>query len=144
MSDRDRDTGLNTVTVARLIAEGYPIDELSRQAALPSLAGYLNRMMGRRNYSVEVTAGYAGLNPATIHKIMSQKITPSRNALLRIALALELSFEETQTLLKAGNCAALSGNRHRDLYIIKGLEDHLNFVEVNEMLTAQGFSDLNR
>ncbi len=144
MSDFKRDTGMNTVTVVKMIGKGYSIDELSKRATLPSLASYLNEMMGRKHYSVEVTAGFAGLNPATIHKIMTRKITPSRNALLRLALALELSFEETQTLLKSGSCAALSGSRHRDLYIIKGLEEHMNFVEVNKLLTDNDFADLSR
>lgn len=142
--DYEWDADINTMTVVEMIENGYPIDELSKRAKLPSLAGFLNEMMGRKQYSVEMTAGFAGLNPATIHKIMTQKITPSRNALLRLALALELSFDETQTLLKAGSCAALSGSRHRDLYIIKGLEEHLSFVEVNDLLTENGFVDLSR
>ena len=141
MSDFNRDTDMNTVAVVKMIGRGYSIDELSKHATMPSLASYLNEMMGRKHYSVEVTAGFAGLNPATIHKIITQKITPSRNALLRLALALELSFDETQALLKSGSCAALSG---RDLYIIKGLEEHMSFVEVNELLTDNGFADLSR
>ena len=144
MSDFMQDKDTNTMIVVEMIGRGYSIDELSKQAKLPSLSSFLNEMMGRKHYSVEVTAGFAGLNPATIHKIMTQKITPSRNALLRLALALELSFDETQTLLKSGSCAALSGSRHRDLYIIKGLEEHMSFVEVNELLTDNGFADLSR
>ena len=144
MSDFNRNTDMNTVAVVKMIGSGYSIDELSKRATMPSLASYLNEMMGRKHYSVEVTAGFAGLNPATIHKIITQKITPSRNALLRLALALELSFDETQALLKSGSCAALSGRRRRDLYIIKGLEEHMSFVEVNELLTDNGFADLSR
>ena len=144
MTFKNRKSDMDTVTVVKMIGQGYPVDELSRQASLPSLASCLNEMMGRRHYSVEVTAGFAGLNPATVHKIVSRKIAPSRNALLRLALALEMSFEQTQTLLKAGSCAALSGSRSRDLYIIKGLEERMSYVEVNSLLTANGFADLSR
>lgn len=38
--------------------------------------------------------------------------------------------------------AALSGSRSRDLYIIKGLEERMSYVEVNSLLTANGFADL--
>ena len=144
MSDFRQNSDMNTVAVVKMIGRGYSIDELSKRAKLPSLASFLNEMMGRRHYSVEMTAGFAGLNPATIHKIMAQKISPSRNALLRLALALTLSFDETQTLLKSGSCAALSGSRHRDLYIIKGLEERMSFVEVNDLLTSNSFADLSR
>ena len=143
MPDYEWDADMTTKTVVEMIDSGYPIDELSKHANLPSLAGFLNEMMGRKNYSVEMTAGFAGLNPATIHKILTQKIAPSRNALLRLALALELSFDETQTLLKSGSCAALSGSRRRDLYIIKGLREHMSFVDVNGLLAENGFVDLS-
>lgn len=138
----DNNSCYNTVTIVDLIKQGYSIEELAKKAQLPSLADCLNEMMGKRDLSVQVTAGIADLNPATLHKIIAKKMAPSRNVLLRIAFALEMSFEETQILLKSGNCAALSGSRTRDLYIIDGIENGKTYDEVNNALQAHGLGDL--
>lgn len=133
---------LNTIAVVDLIKQGYSIEELAKKAKLPSLSDCLNEMMGKKDIPVQVTAGMADINPATLHKIISKKMVPSRNVLLRIAFALEMSFEETQVLLKSGNCAALSGNRQRDLDIIDGIVNQKSFDEVNEILKKHGHTDL--
>ena len=133
---------LNTIAVVDMMKQGYSIEEITKKVKFPSLSSCLNEMMGRRDISVQVTAGMADINPATLHKIISKKMVPSRNVLLRIAFALEMSFEETQVLLKSGNCAALSGNRQRDLDIINGIVNKETFDEVNEALKKHGHPDL--
>lgn len=133
---------LNTIAIVELIRNGQSIEDLISQAKLPSLASCLNEMMGRKGYSTAITADMADINPASLHKIMTKKMAPSRNVLLRIAFALEMDFEETQVLLKSGNCAALSANRKRDLYIIQGIENKTPFDEVNEMLQKHDLPDL--
>lgn len=142
MSFTENNNNFNTVAVVNLIKQGYSIEEIAKKATLPTLASCLNEMMGRRNLSAQVTADMADINPATLHKIMSRKMVPSRNVLLRISFALEMSFDETQVLLKSGNCAALSGSRERDLYIIDGIENGKTYDVVNKMLTTHGLPDL--
>ena len=133
---------LNTVAIVELIRNGESIEDLIGQAKLPSLAACLNEMMARKGYSTAVTADMADINPASLHKIMTKKMAPSRNVLLRIAFSLEMDFDETQVLLKSGNCAALSANRKRDLYIIQGIESKTPYDEVNEILRKNDLSDL--
>lgn len=133
---------LNTVAIVELIRNGQSIEDLVSQAKLPSLASCLNEMIGRKGYSTAITADMADINPASLHKIMTKKMAPSRNVLLRIAFALEMDFEETQVLLKSGNCATLSANRKRDLYIIQGIENKTPYDEVNEILRKNDFADL--
>lgn len=133
----------NTTAVVQALQEKkVTADQLAGTVKLPSLSSCLNTMMGRRGLSVEVTAGMADINRATLHKIMTQKVNPSRNVLLRLALALEMSFDETQTLLKSGSCTALSGRRERDLFIIEGITNRRTFDEVNDNLNRYGFPDL--
>lgn len=133
---------LNTVAIVELIRNGENIEDLISQAKLPSLASCLDEMMARKGCSTAVTAGMADINTASLHKIMSKKMAPSRNVLLRIAFSLEMDFEETQVLLKSGNCAALSANRERDLYIIQGIANKLPYDEVNEILRKHNLPDL--
>ena len=74
---------------------------------------------------------------------MSKKRNPSRNALLRIAMGMELSLEETQVLLKSGNCAALSASRERDLEIMNGIIKKKYYDEVNDALIEKNLPDLD-
>ena len=134
---------LNTVMIVNMIDEGkISVDDLMKIVKLPSLASCLNEMLGKRNLSVEVVSGLADMNKATIHKIMNNKMNPSRDILLRLAFALEMTFTETQVFLKSGNCAALSGFRKRDLFIIEGITHKRTFDEVNEALHQHGFHNL--
>ena len=57
--------------------------------------------------------------------------------------ALALSFEETQVLLKSGNCSLLSAARERDLVIMSGIANELDYETVNKELTEKGMPDLN-
>ena len=136
------DKQMNTAAVIDLIRQGYDLEELSRKVRMPSLPDCLNEMMEKRNLSVAVTAGKADVNETTLYNIMAQRKAPSRNLLIRIAFALEMSLDETQVLLKSGNCAALSGLRKRDVFILAGIISKKTFDEVDDTLKENGFPGL--
>ena len=109
-----------------------------------SLSNYLNFLLGRRDIPLSILSELVGINRATLYKILSGNIKPSRNLMIRLGLELGTSFEEMQTLLKLSNCAALSGTRKRDVYIIDAvinkqsvgiLEDHLVQNNLESILT---------
>ena len=109
----------------------------------PSIASVLNELLGKKNKSVEALAELSGLNAATIYRFMNNQRNPSRNALLRIAITLELSINETQVLLKSGNCAALTASQERDLIIMDGLVNKKYFDDINNTLIEKNLTDLN-
>lgn len=86
-----------------------------------SLANYLNYLLGRRDIPLSILAELVGINRATLYKILSGAIKPSRNLMIRLGLELEASYDEMQKLLKLSNCAALSGTRRRDVFIINSV-----------------------
>lgn len=137
-----------TVYAANLIANGYTPDEVKEimkreKMAFPTISGVLNELIGAKNLTVDIVAGRADIDPATIYRFMNKKRNPSRNALLRIAMGMELSLEETQVLLKSGNCAALSGSRERDIEIMDGIINKKYYDEVNDVLHRKNLPDLN-
>ena len=138
----------STAYAADLIARGYTPDEVRdimkhEKIVFPTLSGVLNELIGSKNLTVEIVAGRADIDPATIYRFMSKKRNPSRNALLRIAMGMELSLEETQVLLKSGNCAALSASRERDLEIMNGIINKKYYDEVNAALIKKNLPDLD-
>ena len=108
-----------------------------------SLKGYLLGLMGKRGVSTDALAELAALNRASLYKILNGTTRhPQRNVLLRLALALRLSFSETQTLLNCGDCAPLSGNRARDIIVSNGIIKNSSIEEVNSHLQMHGLTDL--
>ena len=83
------------------------------------------------------------INPSTIYRIMSKSRNPSRNAVIRIASALALNIQETQVLLKSGNCSLLSASRDRDLIIMEGIAQERDYESINEALKEKSMPDLN-
>lgn len=137
-----------TSYAAGLIAKGYSPDEVKNimkreKITFPTISGVLNEMIGAKNLTVEIVAGRADIDPTTIYRFMKRTRNPSRNALLRIAMGMELSLEETQVLLKSGNCAALSASRERDLVIMDGIIQKKYYDEVNDALIQKNLPILD-
>ncbi len=149
MSDpRNTSSSSPTTYAAGLIARGYTPDEVAEimrreKIIFPTISSVLNEMMGAKGLNMEDVAGRADIDPATIYRFMSKKRNPSRNALIRIAMGMELSLEETQILLKSGNCAALSASRERDLEIMNGIIKKKYYIDVNEALKKKNLPDLD-
>ena len=115
------------------------IGELNRM----TLRSYLVGLMGKRGISTDALAELAALNRASLYKILKGVTRqPQRNVLIRLALVLGLSFDETQQLLYYGGHAQLSGNRARDIIISNGIIKKSTIEDVNAHLQAHFFSDL--
>lgn len=137
-----------TDIAAYYFSKGYTPEEVnrlmeSRKILFPTISDVLNKFMGRENMSVGTLAALCDINPATIYKIMGKQRNPTRNTILRMAMSLSLSFEETQVLLKSGNCSLLSASRKRDLVIMSCITQGMDYETVNSELVSRGMQDLN-
>ncbi len=74
------------------------------------------------------------LNTIYGQQIFAGTKTPSRDKLLAIALGMQLSFQETDTLLKQQGYARLYPRRQRDAVIIYGLLHRMTPLDVNTLL----------
>ena len=131
-----------TTFAAKLILEGHTPEEVKaimeqRNMNYPSVADVLNEFMSKKKRSVDELSEKSGVNSVSIQRIMNRQRNPSRNILLRIAMALSLSVEETQVLLKSGNCTTLSASRDRDLIIMDAIIHGKNYDDVNELLVSK-------
>jgi len=132
----------NTTMIVDMIQRGELDPTKAFPFKLPSLSACLNEFMGARGISSDALAGLAGLNRATVFKILGDKMKPSQEVLVSFALVLELTLEQTQTLLKCGGCSALSGMRQRDAIIMQGVLNHQSLYDVDEALCACGLRGL--
>lgn len=124
-----------------ILKNGGTLSDLPKEKT-PTLSDVLNLNLGKMKKPIKTIAELAGLNNASMHKILGGEMHPTRNTLLRLALVMELPIETTQVLLKAGNRSLLSGSRPRDLIIMEGLVHKCDIGYVDSELQCAGFNDL--
>lgn len=137
-----------TKYASKLMEEGLSPEEVrsrfrQERVEFPSFTGVLNELLGKKGMSVDVLADLSGINPASIYRFMNKERNPTRNAIIRMAYAMELSLEETQVLLKSANLSTLSGTRDRDLIIMAGIINKNFIVDINQKLIDKGMTGLN-
>lgn len=125
-----------------LLKKGKPVELVVKEARLPSLGAYLFDFICKRDLSIQVTAELAGLNRVTLHKILNGDMNPRPNVLIRLSRVLGMNLDETQKLLKCGNCATLSGGKPRDVHIMDGIIHGKCIADIDEDLTDHGFPGL--
>lgn len=131
-----------TIILDMIIHQKLSIDEVAKRIEWPSLSDCLFEMLGRQDITHEQLASDAMVDRSTIHRILTKKTHPSRDVLLRIAIALKMSFDEIQIFLKSGNCAVLNASTARDLYIIEGIVNHKTLPDINITLYDHNLVDL--
>ena len=138
-----KDQQFDTKAMEKLLVEHMsPADILNRLSG-QTLSSYINYLMGRRNLSTDVIAELSAINRSSLYRILNGRTkSPQRNVLLRLALTMQLSFQETQDLLKYGCQASLSSQRGRDILISDGIIHHKSIEDVNERLRLYHFPDL--
>lgn len=129
-----------TEMVLEGILRGTSPEEI--RVADPSLSNYLNFLLGRRDIPISILAELTGINRATLYKILSGSIKPSRNLMIRLGLELQASYEEMQMLLKLADCAALSGTRQRDIFIINAVVNHQSVGILDDMLLRHNLESI--
>lgn len=88
------------------ILNKQPIEPMDEVPLGPSLSDLLNTALGQRGISVAAAAELSGINRTSLYKIMDGTVQPQRNTLLRLALTLDMDFEQCQQLLNRERCPA--------------------------------------
>ncbi len=132
-----------TQSAIDMLKRGRTADEIIRELKFPAVGAYLFEFICKRDVSILAVAEQAELNRTSLYRILEGQLNPARDALLRLSRVLDMSLDQTQTLLKYGNAAALSGVRARDIKIMDGILKGRPLGDINEALTASGFSDLS-
>lgn len=99
---------------------------------------YLDTLISERNIGIPEVGVKALLSRSFAYQIFSGDRVPGRNIILRIALALELSLDDTQRLLKLADRGALYPKIKRDAVIIYGINNRLGLYKTDETLLSLG------
>jgi len=102
----------------------------------------LEKLRKKRGISKKDIIIRTGLSKAYIYQVFGGTYVPGRNALLLIALTLNVSVEDTQRLLSLARKPALYPKIKRDAAIIVCLSKNLSPAETDEFLRGNGEDSL--
>lgn len=103
-----------------------------------SLADYLRNLCITKNISAAQCIKHSGLDRTYAYQIFSGAKHPVRDKVLALCFGFSLSFEETQSLLKATGYPILYAKNKRDSAIIFALQRNCSLTDANELLFEMG------
>ncbi len=135
------DKVLQTLTMIDQMKRGASLDRLlesTRPAhSLPQLI-----LPHLRNMSYETLGILIGTSRPNVYKIMGGKSHPEKDMILRIAITLEMSVEETQDMLRSAHRTPLTASDERDVCIMYALINLLDSEDTDALLREKGFPTL--
>ena len=99
-----------------------------------TLPEYLEKLLDAKKRTKADIIKASGLNQVYGYHIFSGDKNPSRNKVLAIALAFQLTLEETQYLLKYAQAKELYVRNKWDSIIIFALNKQLTVMQTNQLL----------
>ncbi len=104
-----------------------------------SISDYLNQMLDAHAVSKNEVIRRADMDTTYAYQIFQgKKKTPSREKLLRLALALNLSVDETKRLLYYGQSETLYPRIRRDAYLMCAIHHRFTVSETDQYLFDHG------
>ena len=91
----------------------------------------------RQGLSKAELARRSCMSEVYLHQVFAGRRNPSRDKLLCLCIGMELSFDETQELLKEAAYAQLYPRIKREAVIIHGIVHHTPLEEINDRLFAE-------
>lgn len=129
-TDNLTDTILNSNDNLESLMEHLKSEQLDME-----LKDFFNMMLPKKGMTLAQVVQKSGLQSAYTYQIFSgEKKHPSRNKLLALAFAMNMTLEEIQQLLKVAHVQMLYPRNRQDLIVIYALREHCTLIEVNELL----------
>ena len=109
---------------------------LQEASTAPTCARMLREEIERAGISAPEWIASAYISKSYGYQVLRGERMPGRDILLRTALVLQLSLQETQRLLALGDCGALYPKVRRDAAVIFALNHKMTLLEAEELLVS--------
>lgn len=106
------------------------------------LAEFLQQYLHEKGLKRSDVIRVSQLNEVYAYQIFNGMKNPVRDKVLCLLLAMKLTVEEAQTLLKVCGYAPLYSKNERDCILIYALEHHLTVIETQLLLDKKGLDCL--
>ena len=134
---------MDTESLENRLSQAGGVEDFWRDNALNlrnmTLAEFLQELLVQKGLKTADIIKRSGMDRGYVYHIFGgQKANPSRDKVLVLALAMELSPKETQHFLHYAGAGALYVRDHFDSVIWYALEHKLGVVETNQLLEDLG------
>lgn len=103
-----------------------------------TLPEYLAQLLAAHGVSKKAAISAADLDTTYGYQIFQGRRHPGRNHLLRLAIGIGCSIDETKRLLCYGDCGTLYPRVGRDAYLMYAIHNHYSVAEANRLLFEHG------
>ncbi len=110
------------------------LNHFDREMENVSFDTYITELCIRKNVIPEHVILNGGIERTYGHQLFSGRRKPSRDKVIQLAFGFELTYNETQTLLKAARKSQLYPKIKRDAAVIFALKRKVGIVEFQNML----------
>ena len=140
--DQQRDTRelIRIIEHAQTLAEA--MEKSSKGPRAETFAENLTKIMAQKNLYPTQLGKIALLSRSFLYQLCNGERIPSRDIVLRLALALQLSVDDTQRLLRSAQRGALYPRLRRDAIIIFALSRGQTLFDTDEQLILYGEAPL--
>lgn len=115
------------------------MDDMRSECLDMELTDFFNLIMATKKMTPTQIVKKSNLQNTYAYQILSgERKHPSRNKLLALAFAMELTLDETQQMLKIARLPVLYPRLRQDLVVIFALKEHYALFDVNEILMDLG------
>ncbi|MBR3621513.1 MAG: XRE family transcriptional regulator [Clostridia bacterium] len=113
---------------------GEYLKENSRYMVSDELSTYLNNIISKKGLVKSEVIKKTEFSDVMGYQIFSGTRFPSRDSLICICVAMDMTLDETQAILKIAGLAALYPKSKRDSIVIKGISEKKTVAQINEVL----------
>ena len=110
------------------------IRENSHEMHPKTFMEHLNGLVDASGMTKSVLAKASGMSEVYLYQILSGRRNPTRERILCICFGLQLTVDQSQSLLRSGACAALYPRSKRDAVLIYALTEKMTLFDVNDLL----------
>lgn len=132
MIKKSTDELMNELLKANNIGE-Y-LKENSQYMVSDELSTYLNNIIAKKGLVKSELIKKTEFSEVMGYQILSGTRLPSRDSLICICVAMDMTLDETQAILKIAGFAVLYPKAKRDSIIIKGISEKKTVAQINEEL----------
>ena len=107
-----------------------------------SLSSYLKQIIKEKAVKPSEIIRKSRIERTYFYQILNGRKNPGRDKIIAIALALELSLEETQRMLEISKEGVLYAKSKRDSILIFAINRRYSLIDTNELLDQHRESEL--
>lgn len=122
------------------LLQNLDIEEFKKEDSFQNIniSEYLNELLQTQGLSPRDIIIKLNMERSYAYQTLKGRRNPTRNFLIRIALLCQLTVDETQKLLTAGNRPILYPRNRFDAAVLYCIQHKLNEEELNELLLDIG------